>query len=525
MPPRDRSARSHSTRSWGDAGAGPSRDHALPADLRAALDAFVELVPRLLRLPGPDGRQLQPLSVTANRRLTARLETFYELLENISSQQFVSVLQYSRVTELSALLLRNPRGSGDPAESEAMEVAEVLLDLLLRRSEQLVPYLAPVALQLIRADVPSWLARSAAAAAEQLGDRSGILGALDLLDSSTVVVGLLAKAACAVPAVAGEVEATFRNSHILQHTSRLMVVLTSATVQLQDALLSSNVFRRLPYHQMCFNEACAHVEARIGATAASRQLLGGWPLMALLAQSTAVLRAVDGGTAYGLPVELCQPAQIAAAQPRAAGRPLDISPSVAAACGSLAYGRVPLQGISRCGALAVVLRAGRLALSAVATCGRITDPSGRSFTLERTGACSLAVEALVAATHLLLPADADAGWVREGRAAVWRLAADMALANALQTQPFAGCVPAAFGTVFMLLEAELLEGEEGRSLCMHVCAPACLLCERGYAAEYAAKLWRVTQARALLLSLQRTSTPLRHRALALRQRWRAAACS
>jgi hypothetical protein len=50
-------------RSRGDAGAGPSssgRGHALQAGLRAALDAFVELVPRLLRLPGPGGRPLPP---------------------------------------------------------------------------------------------------------------------------------------------------------------------------------------------------------------------------------------------------------------------------------------------------------------------------------------------------------------------------------------------------------------------------------------------------------------------------------
>jgi hypothetical protein len=70
----------------------------------------------------------------------------------------------------------------------------------------------------------------------------------------------------------------------------------------------------------------------------------------------------------------------------------------------------------------------------------------------------LAMRALRASGCLLLPVDATAGWVREGGAAVWRLAADMAREAALQTLEIPVKAATGFGGPFSLLEAELRAG-------------------------------------------------------------------
>jgi hypothetical protein len=189
-----------SSRGCGDAGAGPStsgRDHDLPAEVTAALDAFVELVPRLLRLPGPDGLPLQPPGVTATRRLTAQMEV---KMIGLGLHQLAVVLQSHRFIELSALLLRGdvPPLQSSKAESTALEAADSLLIVLLQRSlsirllDLMAHSMTPFALQLVRADVPACLARSAAAAAEHLGDRDGALSECVVLCRSTVVLRVLA---------------------------------------------------------------------------------------------------------------------------------------------------------------------------------------------------------------------------------------------------------------------------------------------------------------------------------------------
>jgi hypothetical protein len=219
--------------------------------------------------------------------------------------------------------------------------------------------------------------------------------------------------------------------------------------------------------------ACAALAGRIGATDASRQLLGAWPLMALQVQSVAVLQALDGGTAYGLPAELCIGAaqRDQSLQEAASGVTSQLQTALGGPAVVLAQGPVPLLGISWRGLLACMLRTGRFALSAVAG-GRIITPDGRSYALVPSKACSVAMEALAASTQLLLPADATAGWVREGSVEVWRLAADMARAEALQAcAADHGCQPAAFGTVFMLLKEELSKG--GKAVCLD--ARACAL--------------------------------------------------
>jgi hypothetical protein len=478
MPPRrsNLGARAGpSSRSRGDAGAGPStsdRDHNLLADLRADLDVFVELVPRLLRLPGPDGLPLQPPGVTATRALH---ECFLWLEAAIITATSVpAILQsHGRVTELCVLLLRGDEANGLSAEQrKALEKARDAAGMLVQRVSRTamhgrqaadVTWLPVLARKAARAGLLRCLACRAAEAEQHLGRPDGYNAACATVGLCEFVIQLVSRCACLVPATAEELEAALRDSHILQHTGRLLVLLRSAPG-----------FDSLGYSALSsFNLANICLASRTGATDASRQLLGGWPLMALLAQSVAALQALDGGTAYGLPAELCfSAAQLRqVAETEASSGITELLHAVTRAASALSHGPVPLHGISRRGVLACMLRAGRLALSALAGGGRITLPDGSSHVLISENACSLAVRSLAASAHLLLPADAAAGWVQEGSVAVWQLAADMARVGSLQACAAGhGCRPAAFSTVFALLQEEFSKG--GKAVCAwHVPAP------------------------------------------------------
>ncbi len=247
-----------------------------------------------------------------------------------------------------------------------------------------------------------------------------------------VVTVLIGRCVCLVPAAAAELEAALRDSHILQHTGRLQVLLRSAGDRYGA-----------PYVSRWFPIGCVHLACRMGDAGASRQLLGGWPLMTLLAQSVAALQALDGGTAYGLPEELRMGVAQLGQMASESGSTVELWDDLETAACALAHGPAPLPGVSRRGALAVMLRTGRLALSAVAGGGRAITPRGHSDARGADSARSLAVHAVDASTRLLLSANPAAGWVRDGGAAVWRLAADVLSADAVLSYcPYPGFKPA-----------------------------------------------------------------------------------
>jgi hypothetical protein len=255
--------------------------------------------------------------------------------------------------------------------------------------------------------------------------------------------------------VAAEVEAAIRDSQVLHHNGRLAVLLTAAPWPLRDDVVLRSLAARLPHCHGDFAAACALFAARYGDWGAPRELLGGWPFFAMLAQSVAVLRAVDGSTVYGLPEDLCEGARLESRQPRDAlqtvARMMEVLGSTAS---SLAHGAEPVHG--RRGVLAVMLRAGRLALSAVAGGGLITTPDGRGYVVAHAYVSALAVDALSASTYLLPPADVAAGWVQEGSEAVWRLAADMARAGAVVNHQ--GRANTEVTIVFLLIKEEFRAG-------------------------------------------------------------------
>jgi hypothetical protein len=530
MPPRRSppSAASRNSRAGGAAGpSNPGRDHELPAEVKAALDAFVELVPRLLRLPGPDGLPLLPPGVTAIKRLLQVFKRFD--WPAYTADVRLAALKYSRVAEIGVLLLRGDvADAAGPAQRDALTEAQLSFSFLLTTDvsgcmSQARPVFYGLVRMIGRTGVLDCIARQLAAAAEHQHTADGLHAGIETCWRACTVLQLLVTGICLCPKLEAEAEAALASSNVLQHTGYVTVLLMSV-VQVHNIQPMTLAFL---WHGLdLFQGVCGVLVARSGATDASRQLLAGWPLLALLTVSVAVMHDLDGGTAYGLPAEPCFSAAQLGVQTGADGGVFgtEVMAAVGSPAAVLAYGSVPLHGISRRGLLAVMLRVGRLALSAVAGGGRLTTPDDCYYALELGDTTFVAVESLCAAVQLLLPADAAAGWVREDSVAVWRLAADMARAGAVGAYAaYTGCTAACFSSIFKLLEAELLAGGIGMCACLN--ARAAGLCQAAVLLTW--QFGRLALTRVLRPSRlpQRALTLLPRLAVALRRRWRAAARS
>ncbi len=461
MPPRRTAAQSRA------AAAGPStsgRNHGLAAEVKAGLDAFVELVPRLLRLPGLNGLPVERASAS----LTARLVEAFRRLDwqDYGTDGCLAALRYSRVAELGVLLLRGDvTDAASPAQRDALVEAQFCFSLLLdkvttmRDVEECMTQAVPIYRGLVRSigrtGVLHCMARQLAAAAGQLRTADGIRDGVETYWRACTVLQFFISGVCICPELAAGAEATLAGSHVMQHAGILAVKLLSLA---KAGRLSKNLLVTFGRGRDYFCGACARLADRRGSKDASRRLLGGGPLLATLTLSVAVMHDLDGDTAYGLPAELrCSAAQLCLLSGACASLAFDPLVALCSPAAVLAHGPVPLHGISRRGVLAVMLRIGGLVVAS-AGAGRILCPDGCSYALDSHNTRSCAVLTLCAAVQLLLPADVAKEWVREGCVAVWRLAADMARAGALRATSMDGCTPSCFGAVYALVEAELCAG-------------------------------------------------------------------
>jgi hypothetical protein len=136
--PRDERRRRPSLTTAGQAALPASAPHAVnrccQLKVKAALDVFVELVPRLLRLPGPDGLPLQPPGVKAARGLPKCLRLLRTATD--SDKAVPAMFQYNpRVTELCVLLVRGDEARGlNATQGEALDAARDAATMLLRRA-------------------------------------------------------------------------------------------------------------------------------------------------------------------------------------------------------------------------------------------------------------------------------------------------------------------------------------------------------------------------------------------------------